>query len=112
MPYLKIQTNVNVEDKTSFIKKISPLLSKELGKPEQYIMIALAPKTDMLFSGSPEPTAFLELKSIGLQQGKNSGISEFLCNFMQEELKIPSNRVYIEFTSVDGKWWGWNKGTF
>jgi len=112
MPYLKVKTNLDIESKIDFMKRASKLLSTELGKPEQYIMISLEPKSDMLFAGSDLPTAYMELKSIGLPQNKTPRISEALCDFLQEELNIPSNRVYIEFANADGRLWGWNKSTF
>jgi phenylpyruvate tautomerase PptA (4-oxalocrotonate tautomerase family) len=39
-------------------------------------------------------------------------LSKMLCDFVKEELNIPKNRVYIEFSDAPGKMWGWNGGTF
>jgi len=112
MPYLKVETNLEIENKVDFMKKASKLVSSELGKPEQYVMIGIEAKADMFYAGSDAPTAYIELKSIGLPQNKTARLSEALCVFLQEELNIQSNRVYIEFINIDGKLWGWNKSTF
>jgi len=112
MPYMKIQTNAPVSDAESLSKKASSFLSEQLGKPEQYIMIAVEPVGTMLFAGSTEKTVFAELKSIGLDDSQTKALSEAVCGFLGNELGVPSDRVYIEFAGVPRAMWGWNKGTF
>ncbi|MCD6238339.1 MAG: hypothetical protein J7K51_03265 [Thermotogae bacterium] len=111
MPYLGIQTNVEVGDKDSFLKDISALVAKELGKPERYVMVSVENK-EMLFGGSGEVCAFVELKSIGLPSSETAGLSRAICDFIKERLKVPPERVYINFADVRGNMWGWNGSTF
>lgn len=111
MPYLGIQTNVEVGDKDSFLKDISALVAKELGKPERYVMVSVENKK-MLFGGSGEACAFVELKSIGLPYSETAGLSRAICDFIKERLKISPDRVYINFVDVRGNMWGWNGSTF
>ena len=63
MPYLKIQTNqaVTPNQAQALINKASKLVASELGKPENYVMVALAPPVAMVFAGTVAPTAYLEL---------------------------------------------------
>ena len=114
MPYLKIQTNQTLDKKTqdALLQKASTTVSETLGKPSQYVMVAIDPPRPMMFAGSNDPTAFLELKSIGLPSTSTTDISTALCNLITEELSINKDRVYIEFSNAERNMWGWNGGTF
>ncbi len=114
MPYLKIQTNREIADdaKQEFLKKASVLVSKNLGKPEKYVMVRIDSAQPMMFAGSATPCAYLELKSIGLPESKTEVLSRVLCQLMLDELKIPTERVYVEFADSKDSMWGWNSGTF
>jgi phenylpyruvate tautomerase len=112
MPYIKIQTNAEVGNKTELLKKLSRLSSEGIGKPESYIMTALSRVDEMTFDGTNDPVAFLECKSIGLKKDQTADLSDLLCAFCKTELNVPVNRVYIEFSSAEGVMWGWNGRTF
>ena len=114
MPYLKIQTNRDVADdaKQELLKKASVVVSKNLGKPEKYVMVRIDPAQPMMFAGSTTACAYLELKSIGLPESKTEALSKVLCQLMLDELKIPSERIYIEFADAKDSMWVWNSGTF
>lgn len=112
MPYIKIQTNAQVENGEELLKKLSSLMAGELGKPESYVMTAFDRVESMTFAGSTEKAAFLECKSIGLRRDQTAGLSAALCSFCEKELQIPGDRVYIEFAGADGAFWGWDGRTF
>ncbi|MDH3513756.1 MAG: phenylpyruvate tautomerase MIF-related protein [Gammaproteobacteria bacterium] len=114
MPYLKIQTNREIAEdaRLEFLKKASVLVSKNLGKPEKYVMVRLDPVQPMLFAGNDAPCAYLELKSIGLPESKTEALSKMLCQLILDEFKIPTERVYIEFADARDSMWGWDGGTF
>lgn len=112
MPYLKIQTNQQIGRSEEIIKKASGIVSAQLGKSEEYVMVALEPDFKMSFAGKTESTAFLQLKSIGLSGSQTNKISSALCEFIEEELGVPKSRIYIEFTNVERSYWGFNGSTF
>ena len=114
MPYLKIQTNREMAEdaRQEILKKASVLVSRNLGKPEKYVMVRIASAQPMMFAGSTTACAYLELKSIGLLESKTEALSKVLCQFLSDELKIPSERVYIEFADTKDSMWGWDGGTF
>ena len=114
MPYLKIQTNRNIDHATQqeVLKQASALVANSIGKSEQYVMTTFDPIQPMTFAGSDEPCAYLELKSIGLSESKTAALSMALCKFIETSLEVPANRVYIEFADAPRAMWGWNKGTF
>ena len=114
MPYLKIQTNQTLDEtaQQSLLKKASASVAEQLGKPENYVMVTLQPAQTMLFAGTDDPLAYLELKSIGLPETATKDLSNSLCTLMAQALDIEKNRVYIEFTDAPRHMWGWDGGTF
>jgi phenylpyruvate tautomerase len=114
MPYLKIQTNLPLSRKAerAILRNASTLVSEQLEKPESFVMIALEPDTPMLFAGSDDPVAFLELKSIGLKPSKTKDLSEALSHLIEGHLGIAKDRVYAKFIDVKGSMWGWKGDTF
>ena len=114
MPYLKIQINQTPDADTqqALLKKASATVAEQLGKPENYVMVELQPAQAMLFAGTDDPLAYLELKSIGLPDSATTGLSDSLCTLIAQELDIEKNRIYIEFADAPRHMWGWNGGTF
>ena len=112
MPFVRIQTNTTVEEPAEILKKLSALAAEKIGKPESYVMTALQDGLPMTFGGGDEALAFIECKSIGLGETQTRAISASLCGFCEQELGIPQDRVYIEFSGARGSMWGWRGGTF
>ncbi|MCC6415540.1 MAG: hypothetical protein IT582_06500 [Opitutaceae bacterium] len=113
MPYLKIQTNLPLSAKAqrTVMREASILVARELEKPESFVMIAVQPDTAMLFAGSDEPVAFLELKSVGLPGRKTKALSQVLCTLIETHLGITKDRVYVKFIDVNRGMWGWKGDT-
>ena len=114
MPLLKIQTNIRLEQaaEPALLKQLSETVANELGKPERYVMVTIETDIAMLFAGSDQPTAYLELKSLDLPEEKNAELSKALCGAIAQTLSISSDRIYIEFTSPPRHMWGWKGTTF
>ncbi|MEM9398885.1 MAG: phenylpyruvate tautomerase MIF-related protein [Verrucomicrobiota bacterium] len=114
MPHLIIQTNLKVsaDEQETLLTEASHLTSESLGKPESYVMVTLTDQKPMAFAGTTEPSAYLELKSIGLSGAQTKALSSKLCHFMETKLNVPAGRVYIEFADAARDMWGWNNQTF
>ena len=114
MPFLIIHTNRDLDepDITELLLECSQLTAATLGKPESYVMTQFKGGQNMTFAGSSEPLAYLELKSIGLPESETPSISASLCQFIEDKLGIPPQRIYIEFSDASRKMWGWNGATF
>jgi phenylpyruvate tautomerase PptA (4-oxalocrotonate tautomerase family) len=114
MPYLKIQTNLPLSKKAekAVLRTASTLVAEELEKPADYVMVALQANTPMLFAGTDDPVAFLELKAIGLPARRTRRLSEALCQLVEDHLGIPPSRVYVKFIDVRRGMWGWQGSTF
>jgi phenylpyruvate tautomerase len=114
MPYLTIQTNLPLSKKAerAVMTTASRLIAEQLEKPESFVMVALQPNTPMLFAGSDDPVAFIELKSIGLPTRKTKELCQSLCELVEGHLGIERDRVYVKFINVKGSMWGWKGDTF
>jgi len=112
MPYLSVQTNVRINDEAGLLPRLSQQVAKLLGKPESYVMLHIESDAAMLFAGSSEPLAFVQLKSLGLPQAETSVFSACLCSLLHDELGIDVGRIYIEFSGPERHMWGWNGSTF
>ena len=114
MPLLRIETNVSLDaaNAEALVARASQAVARELGKPERYVMVAVRPDTPMLMAGTAEPAAFLDLRSIGLPDSRTEALSGAMCDLIEDEIGVPPDRVYINFTDVARAHWGWNGGTF
>jgi len=114
MPLAKLQTNASMNDveQSTLSKGLSALVARELKKPESYVMVVIEPGTTMLFAGTNDPLCYLELKSIGLPESKTKDLSLAFCTYINEQLAIEKDRIYVEFSDAPRAMWGWNGGTF
>ena len=112
MPLLTIETNTESGDTSACLADLSKTTADMLGKPENYVMVIRRYNPDMLFAGSSQPTAFLELKSLGMPEERTPEFSDTLCELVGKHLGIQPSRVYIQFSSPDRHMWGWNSATF
>lgn len=114
MPLLNIQTNLPLDAGQSedLIRAASQTVAGQLGKPENYVLVACQHNPHMLFAGSGDPLAYLELKSISLPEDRTAELSAGLCELIENQLDIPRDRVYIEFANAERHMWGWKGVTF
>ncbi len=114
MPLIQLTTNRPLDDtdRDAFLAMLSTTVAKTLGKPEQYVMVNLTINRNMLFAGSAEPLAYVELKSLGLPEEDTKRFSAQLSDIISDRLGVPAARIYIEFSSPPRHMWGWNGATF
>jgi phenylpyruvate tautomerase PptA (4-oxalocrotonate tautomerase family) len=114
MPYFSIQTSqpLDASAGADLARKASAFAAELLGKPESYVMTALQPGATMTFAGSDAPAAFIEVRSIGLAEGQCGTFAEKISAFIQAQLGIEPNRVFIEFTDLPRTRFAWNGKTF
>lgn len=112
MPYIKLNTNVEITDKPSVLRQLSQIAAKETSKPESYVMIEITHNSAMLFAGKDEPLAFLECKSIGLSEKQAKSLSSAISQLLHTELNISPTCIYIEFSNAPAAFWGYNGSTF
>ena len=114
MPYFKIETNITMDasEAQDFVREASSFACRLLGKPEKYMMVSACHSVALMFGGVMEPAAYVELKSIGLLKDDCKGYAKAICEFVESNLKVPPDRIYIDFKNIDGSMFGWNKTTF
>ena len=114
MPLLHLTTNIalEAEQKTTTLRQLSQQCAEWLGKSENYVMVLISDGAALSFGGSEEPAAYMELKSLGLPDDSTHDLSKAICRFLESNLSIPSERIYIEFTPGERHLWGWNSKTF
>lgn len=114
MPFFEIQTSKNMDAsrEQEVLEKMTGFIAQALGKPERVVMVSLETGKNMAFGGSADPAALAVLKSIGLAQEKCPDLSAGICGFIETELDVPPDRVFIDFKNLDGKFFGWNSKTF
>ena len=113
MPFVAIETNVVLaaERKSSVLSALAAHVADILDKPLKFVMVSLR-SAEMHFGTDSSPAAFVELKSISLQRQQCPALTGSLCTFLERELGIAPQRVYIQFSILDGSLFGWNSTTF
>lgn len=114
MPYFSIETNssINDSDQIKLSKEASAFVAQLLGKPESYVMTAVKPIAAMSFAGSNQPTALIEVKSLGLPVDQCSKMAGKICAFVHDQLGIPADRVFIDFKDLKREMFALNGKTF
>ena len=113
MPYFSIETNRQIDDavNSGLMKKATKFLSEVMGKPEHVIMVTIKPGTPYVFGGTDEPAAYVQIKAVALEKAKCPEFSRQVCDFLEAEIKVPKDRVFIEFIDIDPKIFGFNGST-
>ncbi|KAK0418954.1 hypothetical protein QR680_013870 [Steinernema hermaphroditum] len=103
MPVVTVDTNVKEVD-PSVAKTISENVAKCLKKPETYVMVQLNPGKNMCFSGTSDPCALMQIRSIGaISKESNNAGAAVLTKVLSEQLGVDSSRIFIEFFDVNGQ---------
>jgi len=111
MPYLSIHTNQEIKSE-SVISEISSFMAGLLSKPERAMMVSLSTSIPMIFAGQATPTAFVQLKSIGLTAEQSKEIAPKMNTFFGSILDISEDRIYIDMQDIDRKMFAFKGSTF
>ncbi len=114
MPLIKLQTNskLSQDQMDEVLPALSQKASEWLDKPESYVQVIIETNLHMLFAGSTDPSAFIEVRSLGFYGHSIGEITQGLCQFIEEKLGIPQNRIFLNFFDIERTHWGWNGKTF
>jgi len=119
MPLIRIVTSVATPAGAgpaatdALLRELSGLLSRELRKPESYVMTCLEPPARMTFGGTDAPTCYVEVKNVGtLAPETTARLSAAVTERLSAALGVPPDRIYIEFADARPHMWGHDGGTF
>ncbi|XP_071546884.1 macrophage migration inhibitory factor-like isoform X2 [Panulirus ornatus] len=114
MPSLEIATNVPKDKVTpTLLLELSKVFSATVSKSEQYCCVRVVPDQLMTFGGSTEPCALAVLHCIGeLGVEENKAHAAKIYEFMEKNLGIPSDRMYLTFVDLPTSLVGYQGTTF
>lgn len=112
MPLIRLETNVSISDTAKLLRELSTEAGRCLGKDQQWVMASLRHEADLLYGGTADPAALVDVGSIGLTASACPEISRAICGLLERRLGIPPKRVYIRFQSWERDLTGWNGTTF
>ena len=111
MPVINLVTSLEkVEKEEELLMELSRTLARLTGKPESYVMTSIQTKVSMTFSGTSEPSCYVEIKSIGAIDPPS--MSSIFCKLIANKTNISESRIYLKFDDVSPDLWGWNGKTF
>ncbi|XP_075688238.1 macrophage migration inhibitory factor-like [Rhinoderma darwinii] len=114
MPIFTLHTNVcqSAIPKT-LMSDLCQLLEQAMDVPAKNFAVIIHPDQQMTFAGTKDPCCLCSLQSIGKTGGpRNENYSKILCEFLNKQLHVSPDRVYINFIDVIGANVGWNGSTF
>ena len=115
MPMIRIQTSLAVDEEkqSSLMNTLSGAVAELLGKPESYMMVILEPETLMMMSGTLEPSALVEVHSVGsISEDESKNLSGKISEIIGREIGVGAGRIYLNFRGVPGVMWGYDGRTF
>lgn len=114
MPLVKVSTSeaLGAEERTALCARLSKIAAEVIGKPEQYVQVVVEGPATLCFAGRAGSSALVEVRSIGGLSAKVNGrLSEQICAALAE-VRIPGERVYLNFLDVPASHWGHDGSTF
>ena len=117
MPLLSVNTSLDTLSKSmleTLHSEGSQILSEEIGKSIEYCMVMVYDGCSLSFGKVwSQPAAYLEVKNVGtLSPHLTSRLSAKLSQLIELCMKVPKERIYIEFQESERHLWGWNGTTF
>jgi phenylpyruvate tautomerase PptA (4-oxalocrotonate tautomerase family) len=110
MPVFRIETNQTLsrEQTAVLMEKSTDMLCSVLGKDKTYMMVYVDAGCSMMFNGSTEPFAFVQLRQFAFEKDQAAGIIEGLSTFIADELQVNPDRQYIQLTEMENALFGWD----
>jgi phenylpyruvate tautomerase PptA (4-oxalocrotonate tautomerase family) len=110
MPVLKIETNqtLSQEQTAALMEKSTNMLCSVLGKDKTYMMVYVDAGCSMMFNGSTEPFAFVQLRQFAFEEDQAAGIIKGISTFIADELQVNPDRQYIQLTEMENALFGWD----
>ena len=114
MPYLIFKSNIKLseEKRKQLFSDFKEFIINDLGKSEQSIMLACQDNISMVFAGTDDPLAFIELRSLRLPEEKTKHLSRAISELVKHNLEIPPERIFVNFFNVPPHMWGYKGSTF
>lgn len=109
MPFVHVTFSGSADCRAELAKALSKAAASALGKPESYVMVNVLHSDSLLFGGSSEPAAMVQVSSIG---GSCSKVCGPLTDVVATVAKVPKERVFVNFRDVPRSEWAMQGNTF
>ncbi|KAI8148868.1 Tautomerase/MIF superfamily [Fennellomyces sp. T-0311] len=113
MPTLEITAEQAPADLDAFLKRLSPLFSECIGKPESYCMVIFTKVDRVYFNGSSGASFLAKVTSIGnIDNERNANLTKKISEVLEEELGVKLDRGYFFFNDAPAEYTGYKSTTF
>ncbi|CAN0063894.1 unnamed protein product [Heterosigma akashiwo] len=117
MPFARVLiggANLTSEKKVELASAISGVLASVIGKPESYCAVNVECSDGLVFGGSADPAAIVNVESIGF--GSRDAIKGEVCEQISSAISsaagVDEGRIYVNFSSFSHDSWGMGGNMF
>ncbi len=111
MPFIntKVSAPITPENEIALKAAFAKAMSL-IGKPEAYLMLGFEDNARLWFAGDNSlPCAFIDVSILhSAPRASYEKLTEALCSAVEEELNIPSERIYVKYEETEN----WGQGGF
>ncbi len=113
MPFIDVKTSAKISEeiKLEIENRLTDSISILPGKTSNYFMCAVEDNVSMMFHGSKQPIAFVEVKIFGKSTREAyTNLTSEICDILKDCADISPDFCYVKFEEVEN--WGFNKRMF
>lgn len=113
MPFIKLDTNVKVEENTKkeISKAFGELISIIPGKSENFLMTKVEDENFMTFGGSDAPCAMVDIAQFGSENKDAYGkLTAAICDKVGPMIGVEPSRIFVKYAECLN--WGMNGHNF
>ena len=108
MPFVRCVFSGEQEKQEELARNLSTAVAASLNKPEKYVCIEVIHSPTLLFGGSKDPAAMVQVSSVGGSLAAVIGpITEAV-----GKAGVPSPRIFVNFQVYTGANWGMDGNSF
>ncbi len=67
---------------------------------------------NMVFGGSTDPVALVEVAALGLSAAHSRSLAGPISSLVTQHFNVPGARIYVRFQDSERSMWAWNGNTF
>ena len=110
MPVFRIETNQTLsQDQTAaLMEKSTDMLCSVLEKPKTFMMVYVDTGCSMMFNGTADPFAFVQLRQFAFSEEQAPRIIKEISAFIENELVVKPERQYIQLMEMKNTFFGWD----
>ena len=108
MPYVRCVYSGDPEKQEELARTLSAAVASALSKPEMYVCVEVIHSPNLLFGGSKDPAAMVQVSSVG---GSITSVITPITEAVSK-VNVSPQRIFVNFQVYTGANWGMNGSTF